>query len=187
MLFIVRELKLVPGLVEQAPGSSRRAARLRGAAGAPVGGGCAAGGLRTAPGRRRRWCVCASRRGPHGRMRTAAECRGQRESHMPPPLPHEELAGGVIRSVDVLVAVHARPAEHPIALVHRDGVVVVDRRRMFASRCDNADTASASARRACGRSTSRADRGTWCSSHGPARAPTASGRASRRDRCCRVR
>ena len=45
-------------------------------------------------------------------------------------LPHEELARRMVRAVDVRVAVHARPAEHPVALVHGDGVVVVDRRRM---------------------------------------------------------
>ena len=58
---------------------------------------------------------------------------------------------------------------------------------MPASRRGSAGRASACARRACGRSTSRAGRGRSRSSRAPARAPTASGRASRRGSWCRSR
>src|SRR3954464_7782471 len=46
-------------------------------------------------------------------------------------LAHEELAGWMVRSVDVLVTVHARSTEHAVALVDGDGVVVVNARRML--------------------------------------------------------
>src|SRR6185436_5221594 len=45
---------------------------------------------------------------------------------------HEELARWVVRAVNVRVAVHARSAEHPVALVGRNLVLVVQRGRMFA-------------------------------------------------------
>jgi hypothetical protein len=48
-----------------------------------------------------------------------------------PALPHEELARRMVRPVDVRVAVHARSAEHPVALVGGDLVLVVERRRML--------------------------------------------------------
>src|SRR3954470_14956668 len=46
-------------------------------------------------------------------------------------LSHEELAGWMVRSVNVLVTVHARSTEHAVALVDGDGVVVVNARRML--------------------------------------------------------
>src|SRR5262245_54883057 len=43
-------------------------------------------------------------------------------------LPHVELPGRVIRAMNVRMAVHTRPPEHPIALVRRDFVLVIERR-----------------------------------------------------------
>src|SRR5262245_4012089 len=48
------------------------------------------------------------------------------------PLPHEELARRMVRSVDLRVTVHAGATEHAVALVGRDLVLVVERRRMAA-------------------------------------------------------
>src|SRR3954447_19137554 len=66
------------------------------------------------------------------RRRRAAAATGTRGvacSYLPSP--HEELARRMVRAVNVGVAVHARSAEHPVALVGGDLVLVVKRRRML--------------------------------------------------------